>query len=211
MAVAFLVAGVRLGHHTWPLRLGLGLLILSAVGTWLLARAHRHAPPRAPAAGWRGVLGQLWSDRRPAVAAIALLCLAQHALLISEAYVMLHALGAGPTLATALVFEGVTKTVNSLGAIVPGRLGIAEAGSAAMARTLGIGASFGLALALMRRVRALLWSALGVGLVLPDLWRMSQSASGTSTPPARLESREHSPLWVPPGPEPGPLAVGWRR
>ena len=70
------------------------------------------------------------------------------------------------------MFEGVSKLANSLGAIVPGRLGIAEGSSAALAGALGIGSSFGVSLVLMRRVRGLLWSIVGhdahrAGLVAP--------------------------------------------
>jgi hypothetical protein len=106
---------------------------------------------------------------------IAGVCVAHHAVLIGEAYVMIHALGANPTFATVAMFEGATKTANTVGTIVPGRLGIAEGGAAAMAGALGIGASYGLAVVLMRRVRALLWSIVGVPLVVPELWRMSRS------------------------------------
>jgi hypothetical protein len=115
--------------------------------------------------------------------------------MISEAYVMLHALGASPTLATVLMFEGVSKLANSLGAIVPGRLGIAEGSSAALAGALGIGSSFGLSLVLMRRVRGLLWSIVGLALIVPDLWRRSRW-SGERTRGASEAA--------PPGPDDGP-------
>jgi hypothetical protein len=105
----------------------------------------------------------IWRDRRGALPIIALLCLAQHAVLVGEAYLMLGTLGA-VTLQTALIFEAVTKIVNTAGLLVPGRWGIAEGGSALLADALGFAASHGLSLALMRRVRALIWA--GVGLVL---------------------------------------------
>jgi hypothetical protein len=105
----------------------------------------------------------IWRGRRSALPIIALLCLAQHAVLVGEAYLMLGTLGA-VTLQTALIFEAVTKIVNSAGLLVPGRWGIAEGGSALLADALGFAASHGLSLALMRRVRALIWA--GVGLVL---------------------------------------------
>jgi uncharacterized membrane protein YbhN (UPF0104 family) len=87
--------------------------------------------------------------------------------LIGEAYVILSALTPGTTLQTALVFEAVTKIVNTAGLVVPGRLGVAEGGSALLADALGFAASHGLSLALMRRVRALIWAV--VGLVLLPL------------------------------------------
>jgi hypothetical protein len=107
---------------------------------------------------------ELWRDRRGALPMIAVLCFAQHAALVGEAYLMLNAVGAGTTFHTALMFEALTKIVNAAGIVVPGRLGVAEGGSAALAGALGFAASQGLSLALMRRVRALIWGT--VGLVL---------------------------------------------
>jgi hypothetical protein len=106
----------------------------------------------------------LWRDRRGVLPAIALFCFAQHAILVGEAYVMLTALSGSTTLKAALVFETVTKIVNTAGMVVPARLGVSEGGSALLADALGFAASHGLSLALMRRVRALIWAA--VGLVL---------------------------------------------
>jgi uncharacterized protein (TIRG00374 family) len=132
-------------------------------------------PASAIEAGWaHGItafleaLRELWRDRRGVLPAIAVLCFAQHAILIGEAYLMLGALGADPSLQTAFVFEAMTKIVNTAGLLVPGRLGVAEGGSALLADALGFAASHGLSLALMRRVRALIWSAVGVA-VLPFL------------------------------------------
>ena len=107
---------------------------------------------------------ELWHNRRGVLPTIALLCFAQHAILVGEAYVMLSALAGGTTLRTALVFEAVTKIVNTAGLLVPARVGVSEGGSALLADALGYAASHGLSLALMRRVRALIWA--GVGLVL---------------------------------------------
>ena len=116
------------------------------------------------AAAFLQAASELWRDRRDVLPSIAVLCLAQHAILVGEAYLLLNALGGQTTLQTAFVFEAVTKIVNTAGIMVPGRLGVAEGGSAALAGALGFAASHGLSLALMRRVRALLWG--GVGLVL---------------------------------------------
>ena len=115
---------------------------------------------------------QLWRERRGVLPVVALLCVAQHAVLIGEAYVILRALSPDATLRTALVFEAVTKIVNTAGIVVPGRLGIAEGGSALLADALGFAASHGLSLALMRRLRAIIWSGVGLAL-LP--WREARA------------------------------------
>jgi hypothetical protein len=123
----------------------------------------------------------LWRERRVALPAVALLCVAQHAVLVAEAYVILSALTGGTTLRTALVFEAVTKIVNTAGLVVPGRLGIAEGGSALLADALGFGASHGLSLALTRRIRALIWA--GVGLLLVPAREARARASRPLTRP----------------------------
>lgn len=152
-----------------------GIAIIVAVITRRL-RASRHRTSDQP---WRAVLHDLWRNRRGAVAVIVLFGILEHALLALEAGVMLHALGAKPTVALVIVFEGLTKTLNSLGSIVPARLGVSEAGSTLLTAGLGVGASLGLSMALMRRARALLWSGAGVvTLLLFGLrWRQVKAAS----------------------------------
>lgn len=160
--------------------LALAALVGSAVLGAILA--HRHVRARSAnvldldgalesksrpvhgAAAFLQAAKELWRDRRGVLPSIAVLCFAQHAILVGEAYLLLSTQDRGTTLRTALVFEAVTKIVNTAGTIVPGRLGVAEGGSAALAEALGFAASHGLSLALMRRVRALIWG--GVGLVL---------------------------------------------
>lgn len=162
-------------------------LVVSALGAAALAvvvrgrirgrRAARRQPPlldRAPApqTGWTAgvaafieAVRELWRDRRGVLPAIALLCFAQHAILVGEAYLMLNALGGGTSLQTAFVFEAVTKIVNTAGMLVPGRVGVSEGGSALLADALGFAASYGLSLALMRRARALIWAVVGLALL----------------------------------------------
>ena len=200
IALALAIAASRSGGYSWSSALAAAIVAALPVGVVLLAK--RHGCRRSPedSTGWREVLRGLWSDRRGTLHVIALLCLAQHVIMLGEAYVMLHALGAHPTLATVLMFEGVSKLANTLGAVVPGRLGIAEGSSAALAGALGIGSSFGVALVLMRRVRGLLWSIVGLTFVVPALWRRSRS-SGEATrhasevaPPLPHDAPDSSPV-----------------
>lgn len=128
----------------------------------------------------RDALAQLWRTRRQALPLIALLCVAQHLVLVAEAYVMLGAFDANVTIATALVFESVSKLVNTASALVPARLGVAEGGSALLADALGFAASHGLSLALMRRVRALIWAGVGL-VVLPYGEAKTQGTSRAAT------------------------------
>jgi hypothetical protein len=156
-------------------RLPFWTVVLSAAGVALWIAVHRRAaarrgPPERMASGrlaaWLDAARTYWREHRAVAPALALLCLAQHAMLVAEAYLMLGALGAAPTVRTALAFEALTKIVNTAGLAIPGRLGVSEGGSALLAGALGFTASYGLSLALMRRVRALIWSAVGL-LLLP--------------------------------------------
>jgi Lysylphosphatidylglycerol synthase TM region len=170
--------------HASALVSAAGASVLAAAGVIALARRRRRERPRAdmqptrvpsgnPMGGTWPVrvaafleeIRDLWLTRRGVLPAIAILGLLQHALLVFEAYLMLSALGAAPTLRTALVFEAATKIVNTVGMIVPGRLGVSEGGSALLAGALGFAANHGLSLALMRRVRALIWAAVGLALL----------------------------------------------
>ena len=163
-------------HTRW---LFVGILAIAIAGglTSWWAWTHRGRTVARSASGGRtGVIASvahdLWRERPGALAAIVGIEVAQHALLMCEAYVMLAAMGAQPGLRTVAIFEGVTKAVNTIGGIVPGRLGIAEGGTALAAGALGLGASYGMGLALMRRVRAVAWGV--VGLLL--LWQREYHA-----------------------------------
>ena len=173
-AAALWIVASRFGRYSWGSALAAAVVAVLPLAAVLLAKRHGSRRSTVDPTAWRGVLRGLWSDRRGTLHVIALLCLAKHGIMLGEAYLMLDALGAQPTLATVLMFEGVSKLANSVGALVPGRLGIAEGGSAALATGLGIGSSVGVAVVLMRRVRGLLWSIVGVTLIVPDLWRMSR-------------------------------------
>lgn len=169
------------------LRLVAGLIV-SAGGGLVWWRARRSRPSLAAGEGHaRGVVAglthDLWSERPSALAGMLALEAAQHALLILEAYVMLQTLGAAPSLRTVFIFEGLTKVVNTVGTIVPARLGIAEGGSALLAGALGLGASYGMGLAIMRRIRALIWGALGL-LLVPQRERLARKTTTGSTLPS---------------------------
>jgi uncharacterized protein (TIRG00374 family) len=123
---------------------------------------------RSTARGGRAVLRairELWRERRNALPSIAALSVAHHTVLVCEAYLLLGTLDADVTIGTALVFEAATKVVNTVGLLVPGRLGIAEGGSAVLADALGFPATYGLSLALMRRARAVIWAGAGLALL----------------------------------------------
>ena len=75
-----------------------------------------------------------------------------------------------------LWFETGAKLGNTLGVLVPARLGVFEAGLAASANILDLNPAAGIAIGLVRRVIDTLWVA--VGLSLTTLWPIN--LSGTS-------------------------------
>jgi Lysylphosphatidylglycerol synthase TM region len=71
-----------------------------------------------------------------------------------------------PTLASALVLGTVSRAITMLFKIVPLRVGVDEAGSSLFAELLDLGAATGLTLALVRKLRLLAWSAVGLALLV---------------------------------------------
>jgi hypothetical protein len=156
-----LIAGRQAGKaHTWvasALVLGGAVACLAAVVlvVTMLARASRRwLAPSLP---------------RRALPAMLCLVSAQHLLAFAEAWLMLRALGWHPDLRHLFIFEALMKLVNGVGTFVPAGIGVHETGSALLGAAVGFGAATGLALGVMRRVRALIVCALG--LLLFSLWR----------------------------------------
>ncbi len=108
---------------------------------------------------------------------VAALQVAYHALGVAEAYVMLGLLS--PTRATwtaAAAFELLNRGVVIVFKMVPMRVGIDEAGAALMATHLAIGATTGVMLALLRKLRVLFWAALGLLAIALRAFRRCASA-----------------------------------
>ena len=90
-----------------------------------------------------------------------------HAGGVAEAYVTVWMLtGEPPTVLAAFVLETANRIVNVVFRFVPLRVGVDEAGSAIIARVLGLGTTVGVTLAVVRKARVLCWSALGIVLML---------------------------------------------
>ena len=70
-----------------------------------------------------------------------------------------------PTLAQAIVFEALNRVVTVAFKFVPFRIGIDEALSGALAPMLAVNPAAGVALAVVRKVRNLAWSAVGLAII----------------------------------------------
>jgi len=90
-----------------------------------------------------------------------------HAAGVAEVFVVLLALrDAAPTLLVALILESTGRAINVAFRFVPMRVGVDEAGSGLMTLALGLGSAPGVALGLVRKARMLVWTGLGVALLL---------------------------------------------
>jgi hypothetical protein len=79
---------------------------------------------------------------------------------------------------SALVLETVSRAVTIMFKMLPMRLGVDEAGAAVFADRLGLGSATGITLALVRRMRSLCWSAVGILFVLSrSAWRPGASGA----------------------------------
>jgi phosphatidylglycerophosphate synthase len=87
---------------------------------------------------------------------------AGHLAALLEVYLILRLMGCRAGFLSALAIEGLTKLINVIGLINPGNAGTYEGGNMLLAKLVGMGGTVGLTLALIRRIRALFWAAVGV-------------------------------------------------
>jgi hypothetical protein len=84
-------------------------------------------------------------------------------LAVAEVYVTLLLISPErPTLASAVVLETVSRAITMTFKVLPMRLGVDEAGASLFAGRLHLGAPTGVTLALVRKLRMLVWSAVGL-------------------------------------------------
>jgi hypothetical protein len=87
---------------------------------------------------------------------------AYHAAGVAEVYVTLAWVATPPALIIAFILETANRLTNVVFKFVPMRLGVDEAGSALLTTVLGYTSATGATLALVRKVRMLVWTAAGV-------------------------------------------------
>jgi hypothetical protein len=125
------------------------------------------------------------SSRRPADILTIVACeIAYQLLSIAELYYTLLLISpVRPTLASAMLLETVSRGVTMIFKMVPLRVGVDEASSSFVAARLHLDPAVGLALALVRKLRMLLWSAVGLALFVR---RPARAASPVHVPAAGL-------------------------
>ena len=87
---------------------------------------------------------------------------------IAEVYVTLSFISTtlAPTLLTAFILESVNRVITVAFKFVPLRTGVDEYGSRALAKVLGFAPESGVTLAIVRKVRDIFWTAIGVALIV---------------------------------------------
>jgi lysylphosphatidylglycerol synthase-like protein len=97
---------------------------------------------------------------------IAALETTYHLAAVFEVWLALRLItGSRPALLTAFVLECINRTITVAFQFVPMWLGVDEAGTGLMTTALGIGAPVGVALALARKARVAIWTAIGLLLI----------------------------------------------
>ncbi|HEX9638792.1 MAG TPA: flippase-like domain-containing protein [Acidobacteriota bacterium] len=127
-------------------------------------------------------LFELYATHKSRLAIIALLSLLAYLVGCLEIGLLSATLGVGLRFSQIVLIEAVSKLSNLTNLFIPGAIGAYEGGHALVFSGLGLGSTLGLGLALLRRVRALLW--VGVGLVLFWVLHRSESQLAAASRPA---------------------------
>lgn len=102
----------------------------------------------------------------PAVAAVAGWQALFHVAAVAEVWLILSVLSGGRTsFADAFILESTGRLVTVLFKVVPFRVGVDEAGAAVVASAIGVPVSDAVALALMRKLRILVWNGAGLAVL----------------------------------------------
>jgi hypothetical protein len=137
--------------------------LLSRGGQWLASLFGRPGSAAAFDALERSVYDVVhWPASR--LCAVVTLEVAFHLLAIVEVWLILRVMpgGGGTSITDAFLMETTGRFITVAFKFVPYRLGIDEMGSGSVAQLIGLGASAGVALALVRRVRILILNLVGI-------------------------------------------------
>ena len=74
--------------------------------------------------------------------------------------------GAAPPLLTSFIFEGANRLVQVLFKFVPLRTGVDELTTGSFTQMLGFGAALGTTLAIVRKIRTIVWVLVGTALLI---------------------------------------------
>lgn len=130
---------------------------------------------------------RLSAERPRDLLLIFLLSLAAQGLALAEIYLALLPSGIRLSFSTILIIEAFTKLAKAIFFFVPARIGADEGSSAGIFALLSLPPQAGLTLALVRRLRAIFWSA--VGLLFLFAWNLKLASERDFT--AAIVSSDH--------------------
>jgi hypothetical protein len=88
------------------------------------------------------------------------------------------------SLLTAFLLESVSRLLTIVFKLVPFLIGIDEAGAQFVAKTVAMGATVGVTLAIIRKGRILFWTAVGIILIAKRGLSFSEMRGEPASPPA---------------------------
>jgi hypothetical protein len=106
-----------------------------------------------------------YEHRRGAFFGIFAVNMLAHLINVLEVCLILALMQLPASLAAGFVIEAVTKGINGAFFFVPTRAGVYESGNALTLQAIGLSASAGVALAIIRKLRAFIWVAYGLGAI----------------------------------------------
>ena len=106
-----------------------------------------------------------YERRRGAFYLIFWLNMGSHFINVIEVYLILALMKLPATLLNGFLIEAVTKVINLVFFFVPTRAGVYESGNALLLQALGMSAAAGVALAIIRKLRAFVWVGYGLGVI----------------------------------------------
>jgi hypothetical protein len=111
-------------------------------------------------------LYSFYERQRPAFYLILSANIVAHLANVAEVCAILKLMGLPAKVSYGVVVESGTKLINVVFFFVPVRAGVYEGGNALIFQALGLSPDAGLALAIVRKIRALLWAAYGLVVLL---------------------------------------------
>lgn len=107
-----------------------------------------------------------YATRRADFLLLVLCHAAFHLAGVIEIYATLQLIGVELSFATAFMLEAINRAINIAFIFVPALVGVDEAGTGLVMKTLGLGFEAGVTLAIVRKIRMFCWIAVGLALLL---------------------------------------------
>ena len=112
---------------------------------------------------------------------------------VVEVYVILALLKLPGSFLIGFLVEAVTKVINLIFFFVPTRAGVYESGNALLLQALGMTAAAGVALAIIRKLRAFLWAGYGL-LIIGSMTMKKRRRKKFQSPRNKLKESQQADL-----------------